>query len=136
MKKEKQEKPAPKAAPVKPVKKAKKKTAPNGKWVIRPSAGGFVFELRANNGEVMLVSNEYASLNGAKNGIATFKKSIEEGYFNIVRTKAGDFTFRLMNAQKRMLCVSSNYDSQASCESAVESTKRWGATDFIEVAEE
>ena len=71
-----------------------------------------------------------------KNGIATYKKSIEEGYFNIIRTKAGDFTFRLMNSQKRMLCVSSNYDSQASCESAVESTKRWAATDIIEVAEE
>ena len=130
----KESKPVPQTAA--PVKKTKKRPAPTGKWVIRPSAGGFHFELRANNGEVMLVSNEYSSINGAKNGIATYKKSIEEGYFNIIRTKAGDFTFRLMNSQKRMLCVSSNYDSQASCESAVESTKRWAATDIIEVAEE
>ncbi len=44
--------------------------------------------------------------------------------------------FRLLNARKQLLCVSSNYDSQASCESAVESTKRWAASDIIEIAEE
>ena len=65
-----------------------------------------------------------------------YKKSIAAGNFTVVETKAGDFIFRLTNAQKRLLCVSSNYNSQASCESAVESTKRWAATDIIEVAEE
>ena len=95
-----------------------------------------VFELRANNGEIMLVSNEYSTVQGAKNGIATYKKSIAAGNFNVVQTKAGDFIFRLTNAQKRLLCVSSNYNTQDSCESAVESTKRWALTDYIETPEE
>ena len=104
--------------------------------VIRTADNGYVFELRANNGEVMLVSNEYSSVAGAKSGIATYKKSIAAGNFNVVQTKAGDFIFRLTNAQKRLLCVSSNYNTQDSCESAVESTKRWALTDYIETPEE
>ena len=84
----------------------------------------------------MLVSNEYSTVAGAKSGIATYKKSIAAGNFSVIKTKAGDYIFRLTNAQKRLLCVSSNYISQESCESAVESTKRWAATDFIETPEE
>ena len=98
--------------------------------------GGYYFQLRANNGEIMLVSNEYSSVAGAKNGIATYKKSIAADNFTVTKTKAGDYVFRLMNAQKRLLCVSSNYDTEASCKSAKESTIRWAESAVIEIAEE
>ena len=84
----------------------------------------------------MLVSSEYTNVAGAKNGIATYKKSIAANNFSIVKTKAGGYIFRLMNAQKRLLCVSSNYNTQEGCESAMESTKRWAASDVIETPDE
>ena len=126
---------APKKAPA--AKKTSVKRGPVGKWVIRSTENAtFHFELRASNGEIMLVSGEYSTVAGAKSGINTYKKSIEAGNFAVVKTKAGDYIFRLLNAQKRLLCVSSNYDTQINCENAVESTKRWAATDVIEVAED
>lgn len=118
-------------------KKTTAKRGPIGKWIIRTGdSGAYHFELRASNGEIMLVSGEYSTVAGAKNGISTYKKNIEAGNFAVVKTKAGDYIFRLLNAQKRLLCVSSNYDTQINCENAVESTKRWGASDVIEVAED
>ncbi|MDE7295844.1 MAG: YegP family protein [Clostridia bacterium] len=85
--------------------------------------------LYASNGEKMLASGgDYASLAGAKSGIATFKRNIGEGKFDIVRTKSGDFFFKLFNANGSLMAISSDYKTRKSCENAMESTKRFAAT--------
>ena len=42
-----------------------------GKFTIKPTNTGYVFNLKAGNGEVIAVSQVYKSLDGAKNGIAS-----------------------------------------------------------------
>ncbi len=46
-----------------------------GKFTIKPTNTGYVFNLKAGNGEVIAVSQVYKSLDGAKNGIASVRPS-------------------------------------------------------------
>ena len=82
-----------------------------GKYVIKESKNGFVFSLKAGNGEIIGVSEEYTGKDACKNGIESVKKNapianIEdqtvEGYkneknpvFEIFTDKKGEFRFRL-----------------------------------------
>jgi uncharacterized protein YegP (UPF0339 family) len=43
----------------------------NPKFVIQSGDGGFRFHLTASNGEIVLVSQRYASVSGAEDGIAS-----------------------------------------------------------------
>ena len=53
-----------------------------------------------------------------------------------IEVKSGDFIFRLSDARGNPLANSSSYRTRSSCESAMESTKRWSATEVIEIAKE
>ena len=98
----------------------------SGKWIITRNADGtFEFELRASNGEHMLASNQYSSLQGAKAGIQTYKANIERGNFQIAQDKNRKYYFSLLSASKQLLCKSSAYSSRTSCENAIESDKRY-----------
>lgn len=126
-----------KAEPVKTEPVVKKNNFYDGKWVVYPTDyDTFRFELRASNGEKMLGSNDYSSLNGARNGIETYKANIAAGNFRIVCTKAGDYLFHLLNKNRQMLAVGETYKTRSSCENAVESTKRFAATACVETPEE
>ncbi|MBR3296650.1 MAG: YegP family protein, partial [Firmicutes bacterium] len=50
-----------------------------GKFVIKETKnGGFVFNLKAGNGEVIAVSETYSSLSACKNGIESVRKNAVE----------------------------------------------------------
>ena len=125
------------SAPKQEAKKAEEKPVgfQDGKWIIRKTEEGkFAFKLYASNGAVMIDSNkEYASLSGAKGGIETYKKNLEENNCKIVSTKAGHFVYRLSNANGMLLAVSSNYTSKSSCENALEATRRYALNAPLEV---
>ena len=138
---------APKKAPVKktvkadPARKTAKApasgTAYGGKWLITKGQGGFNFELRASNGELMLKSaRTYASLSSVKGGIETYKKYIAQDSFTFEQAKSGDDLFRLVDSRGNILTVSANYESRSRCESAWDSTKRFAATATVKVVEE
>ena len=46
-----------------------------GKFVVKESAKGFMFNLKAGNGEVIGVSEVYASRSGLRNGIKSVIKN-------------------------------------------------------------
>ena len=46
-----------------------------GKFVIRKTAAGFHFELKAGNGEIIATSETYKSKDACKNGIESVKKN-------------------------------------------------------------
>ncbi|MBQ7374092.1 MAG: YegP family protein [Clostridia bacterium] len=108
------------------------KTAPKkavGKWVIREKGDGeFVSYLHANNGEIILTSEIYASAESAKRGITTIKKSIEADGFQLYCDKNRNYYFKLKNASNRFLCVGETYPTKASCTSAIESVKRFATS--------
>ncbi len=120
-----EEKPQAKPAKKAPAKKpAVKKTLP-GKWVVElKSAGEFMSKLVASNGEIMLSSEIYSSEEGARAGIATIIKWVDEGKFVIYQDKKSNFYYKLKTSGNRLICVGEIYKSEEQCLKAVESVKR------------
>lgn len=122
--------------PEKNIDKSKK-----GKWVlhtVREEETGetsYLFELRASNGQTLLTSEEYASANGAKNGIVTHKSNIAAGNIRAAITRNGDYALKVYTADGKLLALGEHYRSKAQCLSAIESVKRFAATGDIEITE-
>ena len=111
----------------------------SGKWVIcrvitdeNQAEESYFFELHASNGEKLLSSEEYTSYNGALRGIETHKANIEKGNFKVTISKKGDYIFKLLSGKNMLLCMGENYPTQARCESAIESTKRFAKTAVLD----
>lgn len=104
----------------------------SGKWIIREAKGQFTAFLYANNGELLLSSEEYMTAEGAKSGMATIKKNALANHFVIDVTKGNKFCFKLRNANRTTLCVGTAYDTQTQCEQSIESVKRFCQTAVLE----
>ena len=122
-----------------------------GKFVIKQTATGYKFDLKAGNGEVIATSEVYASEASCKNGIESVRKNAPiaavedqtvEGYavqkhpkFEIYTDKAGEFRFRLKATNGQIIAVSEGYKAMASCQNGIESVKK-NAVDAPVVVEE
>ena len=111
----------------------------SGKWTIcrvitddEEAEQSYFFELHASNGEKLFSSEEYTSYNGALRGIETHKSNIEKGNFKVTVSKKGDYIFKLLSGKNTLLCMGENYATQARCESAIESTKRFAKTAVLD----
>lgn len=97
-----------------------------GKWRIETTdEGKFTARLYANNGQLMLATEEVALEKSAKNAIDSVKKNAEAGNFIIDHDKFGRFYYKLRNAQKSVICIGEAYDTLDSCVSAIESVRRF-----------
>lgn len=121
-----EEAPAEAAEPVEeetPAKSAKQ----SGKYEVFPEAGFFKYRLKANNGEILLVSNGYKTSDGAKAGIATLKKNLNTAVFRIKVDKNGYAQFLVFTSNESRLLVSGEiYQNEALAKSALESVKKFG----------
>lgn len=110
-----------------------------GKFVMKETATGFNFVLKAGNGEVICTSQVYASADSCKNGIEAIRKAcigeIEdqtvEGFaevkhpkFEVYTDKSGEFRFRLKARNGEIVAASEGYKSKASCLNGIESIKK------------
>lgn len=96
-----------------------------GKWVIKEKGEGeFVAFLYANNGELILTSEIYASEESARTGIETIKKNIG-GDVQIYKDKNRNYYFKLKSVKNRILCVGETYKTRDLCENAADSVKRF-----------
>lgn len=112
-----------------------------GKFVISETKdGGFRFNLKAGNGEVIAVSETYTSLDGCKNGIESVRKNAVEakledqtveGYeavtnpkFEIYKDKAGEFRFRLKARNGEIIVTGEGYKSKDGCKNGIDSIRR------------
>lgn len=97
-----------------------------GKWVIEHKREGeYLSKLLASNGEIMLTSETYTTVDGAKGGIATIVKGVDSGKFVVYQDKNGNYYYKLKTATNRLLCVGEIYKSKEQCLKAVESVKRF-----------
>ena len=104
----------------------------NGKWVVEHKGENeYLSKLLASNGEVMLTSEIYSSVDGAKNGIATIIKGVETGKFVIYQDKNNNHYYKLKTSNNRLLCVGEIYKAKEQCLKAVESVKRIAGTSII-----
>lgn len=121
--------------PVAPEKPVKPKAV--GKYEVYPEAGLFKYRLKANNGEILVVSGGYTTAAGAINGIETFKKNVETGQFEIVTDKNNYAQFRLYTPNgSRQIAVGEFYETPKRAESAMESVKKFAGSEKIVELEE
>lgn len=112
-----------------------------GKFVIKETKdGGFRFNLKAGNGEVIAVSETYTALDSCKNGIESVRKNAVEakmedqtieGFeavtcpkWEIYKDKAGEFRFRLKARNGEIIATGEGYKSKDGCKNGIDSIIR------------
>ena len=111
-----------------------------GKFVIKTTATGVKFDLKATNGQAIATSEIYTTEAACKNGIESVMKNAPvaavenqtvEGYaaekhpkFEVYADKAGEFRFRLKATNGQVIAVSEGYTTLANCLNGVESVKK------------
>lgn len=97
-----------------------------GKWKIEQGEnGGYLARLYANNGQLMLATEEVSKKATATTAMENVKKYAKEGNFVIDKDKFGNFYYKLRNSQKSVVCIGETYDKLESCISALESVRRF-----------
>ena len=133
---EKEEKEA-KVAPVPAAKEDEEveKAKTSGKWVIKKkSEEDFVWNLIANNGEIILASESYVSASGAKSGLDSIKENIAQDRFQIHSDKNDHFFFKLKNGANKLQAMGQVYNTKQSAKNSINSVKRF--SESAEVVEE
>ncbi len=97
----------------------------SGKWKIEKDGDTYMAKLFASNGELLLNSESYVSYASAKSAISTIVTNGVAGNFIIDSDKKGRYFFKLRSAQKATLCIGETYAKLDSCQSAIESVRRF-----------
>ena len=137
-KEEPKEDKAPKAAAVAETEEVEKAKT-SGKWVIKKkSEEDFVWNLIANNGEIVLASESYVSASGAKAGLDSIKENINQDRFQIHSDKNDHFFFKLKNGANKLQAMGQVYNTKQSAKNSIESVKRFAETAAVieEIVEE
>lgn len=110
-----------------------------GKFVVKQTATGIKFDLKAGNGEVIATSEVYTTEAACLNGIESVKKNcvggVEdqtvEGFetvkhpkFEVYNDNSGDFRFRLKARNGEIIATSEGYKSKPACLNGIESVKK------------
>ncbi len=111
-----------------------------GKFVIKTTNKGFVFNLKAGNGEVIAVSQVYTTEDACRNGIESVKKNsvvaeiedqTKEGFtelknpkFEVYKDKAGEFRFRLKATNGQIIVTGEGYTQLQGCQNGIASIKK------------
>ena len=110
------------------------------KFVIRPVASGFKFDLYAPNGQVIATSEVYTSRSACRKGAESVRKNapgartenltdppvspLPNPKFEMFRDKAGAYRFRLRSRNGKIIAVSEGYAARTSCAGGIESVRR------------
>ena len=111
-----------------------------GKFVVKETKTGCVFNLKAGNGEVIAVSEVYSSEAACMKGIESVRKNAVEAKvedqtvaevvavtnpkFEVYTDKAGEFRFRLKARNGEPIAASEGYKAKASCMNGIESVRK------------
>lgn len=102
-------------------------TSDKGKFeiVYDEAEDDYYYQLKANNGQILCVSQAYADSKSCKNAMENFRKSVYEGDFYIYVDKAGNAFFKLYNKQLRLVMTGETYKDKKAAESAAKSVKKF-----------
>lgn len=110
-----------------------------GKFVVKETATGFKFDLKAGNGETIATSEVYTTKAACLNGVESVKANcvgeIEDQTvenfepkkhpkFELYADKAGEFRFRLKAKNGEVIATSESYKAKGSCENGIASVKK------------
>ena len=112
-----------------------------GKFVMGPTKnGGFRFNLKAGNGEIIATSETYSTDSACKAGIESVRKNavaakledqtvenfekVSNPKFEVYKDKAGEFRFRLKAGNGEIIATGEGYKAKASCLNGIESIRK------------
>lgn len=111
-----------------------------GKFIVKTAKTGFMFNLKAANGEVIATSEVYTTEAACLNGVESVRKNSVEakledqtvaGFetltnpkFEVYTDKAGEFRFRLKARNGEIIAVGEGYKAKASCLNGIDSIRR------------
>lgn len=97
-----------------------------GKFVVSTRANGeFQFNLKADNGQVILTSEGYTSKAGCENGIESVRKNApDDGKYDRLESKNGKYYFNLKAGNGQIIGSSQMYESEAGRDNGIDSVKR------------
>ncbi len=110
-----------------------------GKFVVKQTATGVKFDLKAGNGQVIATSEVYTTEAACLNGIESVKKccagdiedqtveevvAVKHPKFEVYQDKAGEYRFRLKARNGEVIAVSEGYEAKAGCLNGIESVKK------------
>ncbi|NLZ55628.1 MAG: YegP family protein [Clostridiaceae bacterium] len=123
-----------------------------GKYVVKKTAsGGYMFNLKANNGEIIATSEDYTTLDNCLQGCEAVRSAapqaevedqtvegapvLKHPKFEMYVDRAGEFRFRLKARNGQIIAASEGYVRKAGCENGIDSVKR-NADSEVEVIQE
>ena len=111
-----------------------------GKFVVKATKTGFVFNLKAGNGEVIATSEIYTTEAACMKGVESVRKNAADAKledqtvdeaaavtnpkFELYTDKAGEFRFRLKARNGEVIAASEGYKAKASCLNGIDSVRR------------
>ena len=111
-----------------------------GKFVVKATKTGFVFNLKAGNGEVIATSEVYTTEAACMKGVESVRKNAADAKledqtvaevaavtnpkFEMYTDKAGEFRFRLKARNGEVIAASEGYKAKASCLNGIDSVRR------------
>ena len=122
-----------------------------GKFVVKATKIGFVFNLKAGNGEVIATSEVYTTEAACMKGVESVRKNAAEAKledqtvaevaavtnpkFEMHTDKAGEFRFRLKARNGEIIAVSEGYKAKVSCLNGIDSVRRNAPSAAVEKVE-
>jgi uncharacterized protein YegP (UPF0339 family) len=105
----------------------------SAKYEIKQAKDGkFYFNLKASNGQVILISQIYKDKGGAKNGIASVQQNSSVNDLYEKKESAGDKSFFVLKAQNKQGIGKSQFYATSASMKGIESVKKNGATTVID----
>ena len=111
-----------------------------GKFVVKATKTGFVFNLKAGNGETIATSEVYTTEAACMKGIESVRKNAADAKledqtaaevvavtnpkFEVYTDKGGEFRFRLKARNVEVIAASEGYKAKVSCLNGVDSVRR------------
>ena len=111
-----------------------------GKFVVKQTKNGFVFNLKAGNGEIIATSQTYSGEDACMTGIESVRKNAElakledqtvENFetvtnpkFEVYLDKRGEYRFRLKARNGEIIATGEGYKAKASCLNGIDSIRR------------
>lgn len=111
-----------------------------GKFVIRKTATGVKFDLKAGNGETVAASEVYETEAACRKGIESVRKNgetaklldlteeeskpVSNPKYELFQDKARAFRFRLKARNGGVIAVSEAYSTKAACLNGIESVRK------------
>jgi len=107
----------------------------NGKYqLVKDDEKSYFIKLVASNGQVLLVSQSYASKQSALNGLETIQNAIANQNFTISKDKQNRYQYNLYSNNKQLIVSGETYPVKQSCLSAIQSVLRFAEkAKFVEV---